>query len=302
MGAGSNNNINEANITLRPVDVFYGLRNKDKVTTVADVADSLLGTYFDFDSTDIDGTLSLYRLHFGGAPAADGRTLIDAGAVTGLSAAGVASAADTALTADAGRFSNCVSGADLFVEAGSMGTVTAAVDGSVATGFTFLNQVVGDKFSFGATDDVSLSPEFSFVDVTASQLGETLLDQIQNGNNISVSVPAKEVIATLFQKTLGDVAGDNLTVGADIVTGVGESKRFTNMKALSKELMLRPSGETDLTNAWSVWRAKPDLTGLNFSGSDLQVLELDFSAYRDGNRPSEVSLAAFGKADKGMLV
>lgn len=294
-------NINEQDITLRPVDVFYGLRTKDTITTVADVTDSLLGTFFDFESIDIDGTVTQYRLHFGGAPAAGGRTLIDAGAVTDDTAADVAAAANAALSADAGRFSNSVSSNVITYESGAMGATTATVDGTTPTGFTFANVVVGEKFEFGGTDDVSLSTEFSYVDVTAAQLGETLLDQIQNGNNITITVPAKEVTAAMFKETLGDVAGDILTVGTDEIVGIGESKRFNNMKQFSKELMLRPANETDLINSWAVWKAKPDLTGLNFSGSDLQVLELEFNAYRDSDRPTKVSLAAFGKSDKGML-
>ncbi len=292
--------INEENIQLVPVDVFTGLRNKDSVQCVADVADSLLGTYFDFDSSDIDGNVSLYRVHFGGAPAADGRTLIDAGAVTGLSAEAVATALDSALSADAGRFSNSRTTDTVTIESGMIGAVSAATD-SGATGFTFTSLVVGESFSFGATDDCSMSVEFGSVDVTASQLGETLLDSIQNSSNLTITVPAKEAVARLFKETLGTVDGDVLTVGADEVIGVGESKRFQNLKQYSKELVLRPSNESTLDNAWAVWRARPNLTGLNFSGSELQVLELEFSAFRDSSRPEKVSVAGRGKVDKGML-
>lgn len=296
-------NINEANITLRPVDVFYGTRGKDSVTCVADVADSLNNTYFEFETIDIDGLVAPFFAWFdtgaGVEPAGTG-TAIQVSIATGATAAVVATALDAALTASAGRFSNSVSSAVVTIEAGSMGALTSTNDAG-ATGFTFVSLAVGESFEFGATDDISLSSEFTYVDVMASQLGETLLDQIQNGNNISVTVPCKEVVAALFKETLGEVAGDVLTVGTDDVIGIGESKRFNNMKQFSKELMLRPANETTLVNAWTVWKSKPDLTGLNFSGSDLQILEIEFSAYRDSNRPAKVSLAAFGKSDKGML-
>lgn len=299
-------NINEANIGLSPVDVFFGLRNKDTVTTVADSSGSLNSTFFQFDSTDIDGTSTLYYVWYdvnslGVDPAPSGRTGITVLLATDATAATVATATDAAMTADSGSFSNSVTGSVVTIESGAMGLVTAAADGSAATSFTIASVTTGEKFEFGATDDVSFSTEFTYTDVTASQLGNTLLDQIQNGNNVTVTVPAKEVVAALFQETIGDVAGDILTVGTDKIVGIGESKRFTNMKALSKELMLRPANETDLTNTWVAWRAKPDLTGLNFSGSDVQVAEIEFSAYRDSARPSKVSLAAFGKSDKGML-
>lgn len=298
-------NINEGDITLRPTDAFFGLRQRDKITIVADVAGSLEDTYWEFQETDIDGNKTDYYVWYdagtGSDPALSGKTGISVTISSGDSAVAVATATLSAIDASAARVSAVRDSDEITLEIGAMGAVTAAADGASATGFTFANVITGEKFEFGATDDIELSPEFSFVDVMASQLGETLLDQIQNGNNISVTIPAKEVTATLFQKTLGATEGDTLTVDADTVTGIGESRRFKNMKQFTKELMLRPANETNLDNAVSIWSAKPDLTNINYSGSDLQVMELEFNAYRDGDRPAEVSLAAFGPQDKGML-
>lgn len=295
--------INEENIQLVPVDVFTGLRNKDTVQCVADVSDSLNNTYFEFESSDIDGTVSQFYAWFntgaGSDPGGTG-TGIEVSISTNDSAVAVATALDAALTADAGRFSNSRTTDTVTIESGMMGAVTAANDAG-STGFTFTSVTVGERFEFGATDDVSVTVEFGSVDVTASQLGETLLDSIQNSSNLTITVPAKEAVAALFKETLGSVDGDILTVGSDEIIGVGESKRFQNLKQYSKELVLRPSNESDLANAWAVWRARPNLTGLNFSGSELQVLELEFTAFRDSSRPEKVSVAGRGKVDKGML-
>lgn len=299
-------NINESDITLRPVDVFYGDREKFTVLCVADSSGSLNNTYWEFQNTDIDGNTTDYYVWYnvnsaGTDPALANKTGVEVALATDAAATTVASTTETALSSDATiRVSSSVSSATVTVEMGAMGSVTDASD-SGSTGFTITEVLEGQKFEFGATDDVNLTPSFNFVDVTASQLGETLLDQIQNGNNITVTVPAKEVVAALFEETLGEVAGDKEVVGSDTIIGIGESQRFQNMKARSKELFLRPANETDLTNAWAIWSARPDLTGLNFSGSELQVLELEFNAYRDSDRPQTVSLAAFGKSDKGML-
>jgi hypothetical protein len=301
-------NISESDITLRPVDVFYGLRQKTSIVLVDDVTGSLNNTYFVGVNTDIDGTTTTYYVWYninsaGSDPAISGATGVEVAGATNATAETLATATVAAIDASALRLSAVVDTASadkIYIENGAMGAVTATAD-TGSTGFTFAADVTGEKFEFGATADCSMSPEFSFVDVTASQLGATLLDQIQNGNNVTVTVPAKEVTATMFQETLGSVAGDTRTVGSDVIVGIGESQRFQNMKSRSKELMLRPANETNLVNTWTFWKAKPSFTDLNFSGEELQTAGFEFSMYRDSNRPTTVSLAAFGKSDKKML-
>lgn len=300
-------NVTEGNITLRPVDVFYGERERFTVTTVADSAGSLNDTYWEFQNLDIDGNTTnyyvWYNVNAGGTdPAVSGKTGIEVALSTGATAAAVATATESAIDSSTARVSTKVLSNVVTVELGTMGNATDAADSSgAATGFTIAVSNQGTKFEFGATEDVELSPEFSFVDVMASQLGETLLDQIQNGNNITITVPAKEVTAALFQNTLGAVEGDTITVGGNTITGIGESRRFNNMKQYCGELMLRPANENNLANAVSIWKAKPDFTSINYSGSDLQIMELEFTAYRDSDRPTAVSLCAFSYPDKGML-
>jgi len=298
--------ITESNITLRPVDVFYGDREKWTVTFVADSGGSLNSTYFTFQNTDIDGTTTNYYVWFdinsaGVDPAVSGSTGITVAGATGVTAATLAAAVVTAIDASAARVSAVQTSGVLTLEMGAMGAVADVADGGAATSFTFASVTAGQKLELGATEDVELSTSFSLVEVTASQLGETRLDAIQNGSNITISVPAKEVTASLLQEMLGEVAGDTRTVGSDTIVGIGESQRFVNMKARSKELFLRPANEATLANAVCVWAAYPDLTGLNYSGSELQVLQIEFSAFRDSNRPTTVSVAAFGKSDKKML-
>ena len=298
--------ITESNITLRPVDVFYGDREKWTVTFVADSGGSLNSTYFTFQNTDIDGATTNYYVWFdinsaGVDPAVSGSTGITVAGATGVTAATLAAAVVTAIDASAARVSAVQTSGVLTLEMGAMGAVADVADGGAATSFTFASVTAGQKLELGATEDVELSTSFSLVEVTASQLGETRLDAIQNGSNITISVPAKEVTASLLQEMLGEVAGDVRTVGSDTIVGIGESQRFVNMKARSKELFLRPANEATLANAVCVWAAYPDLTGLNYSGSELQVLQIEFSAFRDSNRPTTVSVAAFGKSDKKML-
>jgi hypothetical protein len=297
--------VTESNLRVEPVDAFYGDRNKDTITTIADSTDSLDGTYWTFYSLASDGTETGYFVWYntsGGAavsPAPAGLTEIEVAITTDDTAAAVASATNTALSAVTG-FSNKVSGAVLTIESGYMGAVTAPVT-DVDAGFTEAVVTTGAKFDLGGHEDIDLSFTIDKTDLLASQLGTTLLDQVNTGTNVSVTIPVLEVTPTLWQKLVGSTFGGTETVGANSIHGIGESKRFSNLKQYASELMLIPSNASDDTRNIHIWSAMPDLTGLNFSGSDMQKMDLEFSAYRDSDRPETVSVAGLGVTSDGML-
>lgn len=288
--------VQEEQIRLEPSDVFYGLRNKDTVTCVADTTDSLLGTYFDMETVDLDGVVTQYRVHFGGAPAAGGRTLVDAGAVTDDTAEDVAEAARVAMAASIPGATTRRSGAVLTTENNAIGAMTAAAEGGTPTGFAFASVLAGAKDDLGGTDGaIEFSIELSLVDVKADQFGETLLDQVQNGNNLTASMSLLEVTEERWKQIVGNISGDSYTpAGGTEVTGLGGSKRFKNMKQYARELVLKPSNSSDNLRNIHIWRAFPNLESINFSGTELQKMELSFNAYQDSGRRSEVSLFAFG--------
>ena len=88
--------VNGDNIRLEPMLAYFGNRNRDCITAVA-VASLTQGDYFDFETTDFDGTISEYRVWYDidaagtGTPSADGRTLIEVDVLTGDLASDVAS-------------------------------------------------------------------------------------------------------------------------------------------------------------------------------------------------------------------
>jgi len=73
------------------------------------------------------------------------------------------------------------------------------------------------------------------------------------------------------------------------------------MKQFSRELVMRPSNAADNSSNITVFAAFPKLDSLNFSGSELQRMQVEVSAFRDSTRPQEISVAAYGDSSKGVL-
>jgi hypothetical protein len=300
--------VTESNIKLEPCDVFFGLRQKDTLTFVADSSGSLDATYIDFETVTFAGVTTQYRAWFdvddgSTPPAAGGRTLVEVDIATDDSAATVAAAWQSAVDTAVAGASFTVSGAVVTVENNAMASVTAPVDGASPTGVTVANVFTGEKQDLGGTDGaVEFSPSFDFVDVVADQIGTTMLDKIQSGNNLEVSMSLLEVTSDRWSQIVGNIAGDEMTPsGGTKLVGAGESKRFVNMKQYARELLLKPSGSTDDLRNVTIWKAFPNMDSVNFSGNDLQVMEVTFSAFRDSTKESEINVFAFGDSHQKVL-
>ncbi len=301
--------VTEGNIKLEPTDLLYGRRQKNTVQTRADSSSDLQNDSWTFSTTDLSDATILYHCWYnvagGGVdPAPAGSTEIEVAISADDTAAAVASATIAAIDAIAAvKVSvKLKSGTTDTInwEHGYIGPGVEPAEG-VGTTFTFAEVTAGTKADLGGTEDIEFSTEFSMVDVKASQLGETLLDQIQNGSNVTISVPLLETTAAQWKRIVGNIAGDTLTVGANDLEGIGESKRFSNMKQFSRELVMRPSNAADNSSNITVFAAFPKLDSLNFSGSELQRMQVEVSAFRDSTRPQEISVAAYGDSSKGVL-
>ena len=293
--------VDPTKIGLKPTDVFLGLRNKDEVTTVADVAGSLGGTSWHFETVALDGTVAQYYVWYDGGgdtdPAPAGRTSVTVSYTDNDTAATIASLTQAAVDAVAGVAAR-VSGSKVTLFNGAIGSMTAAAD--VDSGFTFLNVVAGVKDDLGSLDGApDFSSSFSFVDVKADQLGDTLLDQVQNGVGLEVTMSLLEVDPTTWEKIVGDVAGDKFTPGGGTqLVGVGTSKRLNNMKQYSKELVMKPSNSSDDLENITIFNAFPDLTSITYSGTELHKMEVTFRAFVDTSKNEKVSLYAYGDSSQ----
>ena len=268
-----------SNIKLEPVNVFLGRREKTTVTCVADVADSLDGTYFTLASAGNASNTHYIWLNTAGAavdPAPAGLTGIEVSITTGDSASVVAAAIVTALASDA-NFNAVSSGAVVTIENADIGTALAVAD--VDTGFTIAQAVVGAKTDLGGTrEGAEISFESEEVDVLADQLGGTILDRIQRSVNASLTLSLLEMTATKWDLIVGGMTGKSVTPsGGTLVTGLGEDRRFVNMSSVSYELQLQPVGAADRSRDITLWKTFAKPTSVNYNSSDLQGMAVSYT-------------------------
>jgi len=284
---------NTANAKVLPVECFYGKREVSTVATVADDAGSLNNKYFVFYSISENGAVSkiapwINVNEVGTAPVVADATMVEVKVATGATAAAVATALSAALAA----VTDCVasvSTSTVTIKNKYFGAVTAIADTGI-TGFTVASTVTGWGGSLGGTEDVDVSPEFSTTPVQFSQWGDTDLDQILIGQKCMVSFKALEITAAFWTNVLNRVFGESLTVGADKLLGFGTSKLFGTLVQYAGELILKPMNRADNDGNITFFKAMPAPSSINYSGTDLHGVELEFVACHDATRNSKIDI------------
>lgn len=294
-----------ANIKVEPSDGLWGNQNTTEVTTVADVADSLDGLFFNIDAQS--GTL--YYVWMDGVAAADpapsGRTGISVAYSTGDSAATLAGLAVTAIAAIA-DFNAKIDPDDntkLRIQDINIGAVTAAVD--VDSTFAISTLRVGSSLDLGFIDgaiEVSFSEDI--LDVLAAQEGTNIIEGIRTGKNIdNIAMPMKESQAAKL-KTLIEVSGASTTPsGGTEVSGWGSSQDFTSISGGARKLVLHPLriASGTFTSDLAFWRAYPIITGINFQGDSEEIINVDFKILPDTLIVKAQRLFTFGDHSQDFL-
>ncbi|MDH3324065.1 MAG: hypothetical protein OEL89_00340 [Candidatus Peregrinibacteria bacterium] len=285
---------------LDAANVSFGKRTKTLVTAVADVADSLDGTYFTVSTPTVD-----YYVWFDGVAAADpapaSKTGIAIAYTTGATAITLAGLIKTAM--EAVNFWVLDNGdGSFYIEPKKVGIAVGAVD--VDCGFTFVSSAVGFGGDLGRTSD-GISVEFSksYFDLKANQSGEALLGQVKTGESVSVSMNLIEMSKQRWADVVGNGAGDKVTpAGGTEVVGGGTSKDYLNMFDYAGELELTPINTPDGSRNFVIWKALPDPSSYSFSGTDLSTMSVSFSGYIDESKDAKVSLYAFGDVSQDLRV
>ncbi len=278
------------------------------VTTVADVADSLDGTYFNFDvpASDFDSTklaIPYYvwiQTNVGADPVPAGRTGIQVSVSTGDTAAVIAAAIKVALDAVTPSRQTCaVDGSVVTVEVREGGSTTAAVD--VDSTFTIAQITAGTGGDLGATQGgVQFSTESQSVDIKSDQTGEYILDQVNLGASASVEMSIQELTEANLALIIGGVVGDNFTPsGGTAVTGFGEDKLYDNLLPLAGQLTLKPLNTVadDNSENLTFWRSAPLPSSINYD-NEIQALSVTFAAYLDPSKPVSVNMYILGDQDQ----
>jgi hypothetical protein len=292
-------NTTETNIRLEAVNAYFGKKHCRKVATVADVADSLQDTYFDFNWISPEFEEVQGYVYFDTDPAVAGKTAVGPVARTsGDSAATIASNIASTINASVGfAVAEVKNGSEVYIENRAPFAITAEAD-SGSTGFTYTTLIAGSGAKLGKTAQggSSISLEAQTAEIKSDQTAEILLDDISLGTSASIEMGIIELTKEQFQLLIGSAAGDVVDATND-VTGYGESRTYQSMKSLGGMLVLRPvrlDGEQDYTSDVFVPACAPLPQDINYSGSDVQTLNVTFKPYLDASINEKVNLIGFG--------
>jgi len=290
-----------SNIRIEPVELNWGNPETTSVIVTVAVGD---GTSFHIDATD--GT-QFYVWGDSGAsadPAPAGRTGITFD-TSGLTTASNAATMVTAIAAVANF--NCKIDPDnaskVIIQNVGIGAAIASVD--VDSTYTIAQVRLGSDFDLGFLDgDIDFSPTEDLFDVTAHQTGTQIVDKIRTGNNVeNIAVAMKESVAAKL-KVILEAGGASVTPGGGTeVTGWGESKRFLNISNDTRQLIFHPvrNAAANLADDLAVWRAYPNLTGLNFSGESDRLINVEFQVIPDPLILAAQNMFIFGDHEQNLL-
>lgn len=276
------------NIEVSPMNVYWRIEQQDLVTCVADVADSLDGTYFllgDDYYVWMDGTAA-------SDPAPAGRTAIPVAYTTGDSASTIAGLVQAAVDGNA-NFSATVSDTEVTITAAAVGDVANATD--VDTGFSFVVCREGRNYDLGLLDgDIEVSPSITKLDITAHQTGTSLVSSLFQGNEVSVSTTLLETKFSNLKEFFKSLGGNFTPSGGTEVFGLGSSKQGDSMLINAARLTLKPVNATDELSNVTFWLATPNIDSIVYSGENARTMSITWTTYNDAARDSRVSHVCFG--------
>lgn len=281
---------------LEAVKAFWGTKQCREITTVADVAGSLEDTYFDLNVISATGLVeSLGYVYFDTDPVIAGKTGYLAARTNGDSANVIAQNVIAALpnTVIASAVGNVITITNKYI-----GGITIETD-SGSTGFTFNVGKVGIGGELGKTAQggTTLSMEAQGVEIKSDQTGEIILAEVYVGTSASFEMPLIEIDSDKLELLLGQVTGDVLTPsGGTALVGFGESKLYQLLNDLGGSLILHPISLPDSDRSRDVicHKCAPMPQDINFSGTDVQTMNLTFKAYLDQDVNKKINLFAFG--------
>jgi len=284
-------------IKLESVKAFWGRKHCRSIETVADVAGSLDGTYFDLNITSsLDFSEVQGYVYFNTDPVIAGKIAYAATVASGATAEEVASAIAAALSSV--NVNVEVSGSSVEVENKYLGSISAEAD-SGSTGFTFAvgREGLGGELGKTAPGGLTLALETTSVELKSDQTAELVIGESYTGSTVTVDAPLIELDKAKLELVIGSVTGDVHTPSAGTsLVGYGESKIYNLLNNLAGTLVLHPIRLADSDKSEDVIIHKCSILpqDLNFSGTDIQTLNVQFKAYLDSNVNNKINLFAIG--------
>lgn len=285
-----------ANIRIEPVDVYWKEFESEqfdfanatasgiggKYVTLANAAGTAFYAWFDENNTDAD-------------PAPSG-TAISVDYAAAATASAIATAFSTAVGATTG-FDATVDGTVVTVVRTAFGACTDSTVGDAGAYVSITKQADGKDVYLGLLDgDVSVAFEEATLELNAHQTGVSVLADLRQGVNATVSLTLKESDNALRKEMFVGSAGGAVTGTSSEVFGWGSIKQGLSTIVQAGKLVMHPVAldSSDKTRDLCFWKAYPLISSLTFSGENPEVMEIEFKCYLDSSKAEGINLFAFG--------
>jgi len=289
----------EQTIKLEAAQVYWGREACRVLTMVADDSGNLSGQYWTLDVIDGTGAVTGYYVLLDDGLAVDpeltGRTLVSVSYNQDDSAEVLAGLVQAALDALANLEAEVVDGVKVHYRNLWIGRVEEDFSGAALLSFESLAGIGG--FLGRTSEGIEVSIETQSTEIQSNQTGEIVLDEIGQGQSASCSASFIELSKDRLESMLAGAVGGAFTpMGGSKLIGGGSSKLFQSLKELGGKLILHPQRLplTDRSEDFIFWKSAPKPETINYSGTDVQALNVTFSAYLDDSKPEEINLYAIG--------
>jgi hypothetical protein len=281
---------------------YFGKRHCRTITFADDVAGSQDGKYFDLNVIGSDYKEKKYVILLSDGTttppsiAAD-QTLVTVEYVSGDSASDIAALFIAELASIEVRCEQ--SGDAVEVQNHFVGKITAE-SSTGATGITFVIGATGFGGYIGQTGESELTTTIEVVQLLDDAQGTVVLDEIITGYSAEITIPLKEMTTQRWQDLVGEVSGNNITIGGEEITGWGTKKLYQSMFNYSGRLVGHPirNLESNISEDIVMLNTAPKLESINFSGASVQEASFLFTSYKDANAAEEINLLARGDHSK----
>lgn len=286
-------------IRIEPADVSWEIEESWCVKTVADVSSALNSKWFKLGKAGQTTYSHYVWLNIGGAgvdPAPAGLTGIAATAAANATANNIATAVQTAVDASA-DFEAVVSGDEVTIRTITAGVSAGLLDGTAATGFTFVQEAEGGQLDLGLLDgDIEVSFEQSLFEVTAHQTGTSTIAELRQGVSCEITLALKEADADKYKELFMSGGGSDTPSGGTEVFGWGKSRQGSNTIVQARRLVLHPVrlASNVYTDDFCAWKAYPMPESIVYSGENPKILNVSFKCYLDDEKPDAIQLFGTG--------
>ncbi len=290
----------ETPVTLEAAQVFFGKEVSACIEPTTVIADG--------QSLIVANGAVAYQVWFnvdggGAAPTpAAGETLIEVAVTTGETLLTIAESIKTALEP---HFNVYIvrDGAQIVVE--SYFPIKALrISSDIDTGWNVHQLEEGFELDLGETASaIEFTAETNAVDVTANQTGPLINTRLGQAGGGTVSLDLQNISKERLKTLLAEGYGDSYTPqGGTELVGYGTSKIGVNALELAGRLRLHPLrlDPSDRTEDLNFWKTVPELQSTNYSGTDVRVLNVDFTALRDQFKEEGINIWAFGDGNQDL--